>query len=140
MAGGSVGSVRMDLSFKNAAAVIANIYNADRVFIAATKKLVREAGQYNHDLAYFLAAFDTGFMREHLRVLYGAEGYSFEVGWYEEDFVAAGLAFYPIYVEFGTRFMAAQPALYPAYRDTKEWFLPALSNELRAAANRLRAR
>jgi HK97 gp10 family phage protein len=138
MAGGSVATVRMDLSFKNTAGVIANIYQTDRELQKAVRKIVKDAGQYCHDLTYFLAPVDTGFMREHIRVLYGKQGLSFEVGWFEADFVAAGLAFYPIYVEFGTRFMAAQPSLYPAYRDTKEWFLPALHDELVAAAERMR--
>lgn len=138
MAQGSVASVRLSLSFKNAAGVIANIYALDDELQRDVKKLVRDAGQYFHDLTYFLCAVDTGFMREHIRVLYGREGYTFEVGWLESDFVAAGLAFYPIYVEFGTRFMEAQPALYPAYKDTEAWFLRALAEMYRDAINRHR--
>jgi HK97 gp10 family phage protein len=134
VAAGSVASVRLSLSFKNAAAVAANFKHYDEGSHKVIRELVREAGQYCHDLTVFLCPVDTGFMRDHVRVLYGKEGYSFEVGWLEEDFLAAGLAFYPIFVEFGTRFMAAQPSLVPAYQDTKEWFVPALGDALRDLA------
>lgn len=134
MALGSVASVRLSLSFKNAAAVAANFHDYDQKAHKAIRELVREAGQYCHDLTVFLCPVDTGFMSEHVRVIYGREGYTFEVGWLEEDFIAAGLAFYPIFVEFGTRFMHAQPSLYPAYQDTKEWFIPELGDRLRELA------
>lgn len=129
----------LELSFRNTAAVIANIYATDEATQEAVVAMVHEAGQYCKDLAYFYSPVDTGFMREHLRVIYGPRGYSFEVGWAAEDFIAAGLAFYPVFQEFGTRFMAAQPSLTPAYQDTATWFLPALSAEISAAAARRRA-
>lgn len=129
----------LQLSFRNTAAVIANIYATDDALQEAVVAMVHEAGQYCKDLAYFYSPVDTGFMREHLRVIYGPKGYSFEVGWLQEDFLSAGLAFYPVFQEFGTRFMSAQPSLTPAYQDTTVWFLPALSAELNAAVERRRA-
>lgn len=126
----------MDLSFRNTSATIANIFALDADVQIAVVQLVHKAGEFCRELTYFLAPVDTSFMRDNIRVTFGPKGYTFEVGWLEEDFIAAGLAFYPIYQEFGTRFMAAQPSLVPAYNETKEWFLPALSAEIQAAAAR----
>jgi HK97 gp10 family phage protein len=139
MAGGSVGSVKMDLSFKNTAAVIANLYKADVACQEAVVKIVHEAGEFCRELAFFLCPVDTQFMRDHIKVLYGPKGFSFEVGWLEDDFLSMGLAFYPIYQEFGTIYMSPQPCLSPAYQETKPWFLSALGVELAAAFERRQA-
>lgn len=134
-AGGSRG-IQMDLSFKNTAAVVGNFYAFDADVQAALIHLVREAGEFCRELAFYLSPVDTTFMRNHLRVMFGPKGYSFEVGWLEEDFLSVGLAFYPLYQEFGTRYMAAQPSLAPAYHDTVQWFLPELAAAIRRAAQR----
>jgi HK97 gp10 family phage protein len=132
--------VQMDLSFKNTSAVIANLYAFDADVQVAVINLVRRAGEFCRELTFYFSPVDTTFMRNHIRVTFGPKGYSFEVGWLEDDFLSAGLAFYPLYQEFGTRFMHAQPSLTPAYEETREWFLPELTAEIRRAAARRSSR
>lgn len=132
-------SALLDLSFRDTKAAIANIYAADAAVQEAVVRLNREAGEYARELTQFFSPVDTGFMRDHVRVIFGPKGYSFEVGWLEEDFINAGLAFYPIFQEYGTRNMPAQPSLTPAYREVESWYIPAMSEEIRAAIERLRA-
>lgn len=125
--------MKLNLSFRNMGAVVANFRAADAVLQTEVRVAVTDAGEFCRELAYFLSPVDTGFMREHLKTLYSDDGLVFETGWLEEDFLVAGLAFYPIYVEFGTRYMAAQPSLSPAYQDTKVDFKRRISAAVRAS-------
>lgn len=75
-------------------------------------------------------------MRDHIRLRFGELGFSFEVGWEEDDFMAAGLDFYPIYVVFGTQFMAAQDPLFPAHQEAKPRFIGDITAAIRRSAQR----
>lgn len=103
-----------ELGARNISALAANFRRSGLEFQAALKTLTRESARELHALAEQLAAKDTGFMADHLHEYISPNGYAFEVGWAAVDFIDAGFAFYPFFVEFGTRYMAAQPALGPA--------------------------
>lgn len=130
---------RLTLSTRGAAAVAANFYARDRAAQMAIKRVVRRNGVALHERARALCPVDTGFMRSQLRLAFSEQGYVYEVGWDEQDFSAAGLAFYPVYVEFGTRFQAAQPSLFPAREQQDPIFRRELRAELSAAIQRGRA-
>jgi hypothetical protein len=76
------------------------------------------------ETAASLTPFDTGFMLEKLRLERTRGGYNYAVGWRSSDFVGqqnpqTGRAitdFYPVYVVYGTRFMAGRDPLTPALR------------------------
>lgn len=96
-------------------ALVANFYAADPDVQQAAKAAVRSAGDAMYEIAHALCAVDTGFMRSQLTERVTEGGYAVSVGWSEDVFLAAGLSFYPPFVELGTRFMAAQPAIGPAF-------------------------
>jgi HK97 gp10 family phage protein len=134
--GGSTNAVSMDLSFRNVAGVVANLYAKDKAIQAAVRRLTRNAGELCKTLTQQACPVDTWFMHDHVHTTYSRKGMTFETGWREEDFTAAGLAFYPIYVEFGTRFMAPQPSLYPAYKEVQKMYLEDLRDVVQSAIAR----
>jgi HK97 gp10 family phage protein len=107
--------MRMELQVRNEQALVANFYAAERDIVTAMQLAVRNAADLVQQVVQLTCAIDTGFMRDHVRVYVSPGGLAWQVGWDASDFFAAGLAFYPWFVEFGTRYMAAQPSLGPAY-------------------------
>lgn len=105
---------RLELSVRNSTAVVANIYAADRMIKHELADAVKDTAEYVRAQTYRMAAVDTSFMRDHIRIFTTPKSLVYEVGWDVLDFVGEGKAFYPFFVEFGTRNMAAQPALIPA--------------------------
>lgn len=128
--------MRLDLSVRNTQATAANFRAMDATLQEEVVHLVAESGQLTKELTQFFCPVRTGFMRAHVRVWFGERGYSFEVGWDAADFLEAGLAFYPIFVEFGTRFAAAQPSLFPAYFEVQPGFVADLTEAIRRSAAR----
>lgn len=108
--------MRMTLSTRQVKGVVANLFARDAQARKDLRRITTESGFRTFAVAAALCPFDTGFMQEHLRLRYSEGGFAFEVGWDEADFLAAGLPFYPIYQEFGTVKMAAQPSLFPAWQ------------------------
>lgn len=131
--------MRMTLSTRNLKGVVANLFAADRRAQRAITQLVRRYGVATHDLARALCPVDTGFMRSQLRLRMTEQGYGYEVGWDASDFDAAGLPFYPLFVEFGTSRMAARPSLFPAEQAIRPQFTAALRRAVREAVERRRA-
>lgn len=126
----------MGLSFRNQQALVANLQGADRILATEIRVIVRNAGELCREFTQALVPIDTSFMHDHVKTLYSDDGRVFETGWDEADFAAAGLAFYPIYVEFGTSKMQAQPSLYPAYQEVKPIFLADIQDAIRASIER----
>jgi HK97 gp10 family phage protein len=91
-------------------------------------------------IADVLCARRTGFMASQLTVRLTEGGYGVAVGWYAEDFLSAGLSFYPPYVELGTSRMSAQPAIGPAFDVVAPQFELELAELVTAAIARQIAR
>lgn len=127
---------KMQLSVRNAKAVIGNIFAADKRVQASIKRTVRDAGFAEYSLAYALCAVDTGFMQENLTLEFLPSELGYELGWQASDFIGAGRPFYPPYVEFGTVKMAAQPALFPARDAIRPEFDRKLRQNIRTAIRR----
>ena len=83
------------------------------VNMEAVKKKVRQHGGQLQEKAMRNAPVDTGFLKQHINLDIGDSGMSAEVD---------PTADYAPYVEYGTRFMEAQPYLKPAFDDQKEKF------------------
>lgn len=129
-------AIHFELGVREAAGLVANFHAADKRVQWAVRDLVRETALEVQELTRFLCPVRTGFMRDHVRHWISDKGFAFEVGWDAQDFFDAGLAFYPYFVEYGTRKMAAQPSLTPAYEHAQEHFWQDLGRVLRDALER----
>jgi hypothetical protein len=107
--------VHLELGIRSEQAIALNFYAAERDILDAAKLAAERGGELLRTVVQSICAVDTGYMRDHVRLWLSASGLVFEVGWDATDFLGAGLAFYPFFVEYGTRYMAAQPALGPAW-------------------------
>lgn len=124
------------LTTKNSAAIAARFYAADRAVQRGARKIVRAHGEAVHGLTrenmLAMRIFRTGRMYDRLRLTIPSDGLTFEVGWKERDFPAN--RFYPIFVVFGTRFMAARDPLFPARDKDRPYFRRDLAALLSDAA------
>lgn len=109
-----IGGVRLDLAVR-ADSTFVLLRKVDEIARAEARASVRRAGEEFRRIVQATVAYDTGFMHDHVRVEYTPGGYAFEGGWNANDFDAAGLPFYPPFVEFGTSRHMAQPSIEPAY-------------------------
>jgi HK97 gp10 family phage protein len=110
---------------------------------AAILAVVGESASRMHQRTHDLCPKDTFYMSEHIRTDFSKGGFVFETGWDAKDFLGHKnpvtkqiiRAFYPFYVEFGTRTMSAQPSLSIAYREEAPKYKAALERALRRALN-----
>lgn len=129
-------SIKLSMGFRDTRGIVANIRSKDARAQKEIRVAVKNAGEFFHALAYFLAPVDTSFMRDHLTTVFSDDGLVFEGGFKASDFAAAGLAFYPPFVEDGTTRQRAQPFLRPAFDETVQEF----GRDLGAALRRSIAR
>ena len=79
------------------------------------------------------------YMSEHVRTDFSDKGFVFETGWDARDFEGTTdengrpRSFYPVFVELGTRKMAAQPSLSIAFAEEEPRYKAALDDALRRA-------
>jgi HK97 gp10 family phage protein len=128
---------RWTMSTRNFEAVKSNLRQYDQRARAAARRVVAESMDRTFITAQALCPRATGYMADNMRADLSPDGLAYQVGFREGDFVgqtnpATGqviTAFYPLYQEFGTSKMAAQPCIFPA-RDQER---PRFRRELRAA-------
>ena len=83
---------------------------------------------------------DTNYMADHTRIEMREEGLAYLIGWRRGDFVgqtnpATGqeiTAFYPVFVTYGTRYMAGRDALTPALQAERPILRRAIARALSA--------
>lgn len=131
--------MQMELSVRGSQALVANFYATEVDIVEAMRESAQRAAELLVQVVQQICAVDTGFMRDHVRTWFSPTGLVFEGGWDAADFFGAGLAFYPWFVEFGTRHMAAQPALLPAWDYVVPIFLAELAALTAIAVERRRA-
>lgn len=125
--------MRLELKTRNLRATIANIYAADASVQRRIRAAVQWAGEENLRVLRATVPIDSGFMHDTAKTEYSDGGLAYETGWDAQDFPDE---FYPPFVELGTRFMAARPSLYPAFREVEPKFQARLREEIRAAIRR----
>lgn len=130
-----IGGVRLDLAVRVDSTAIF-LRGIDDIAKADARAAVQRAGTKFKEVVQATVAYDTGFMHDHVRVEYTPQGYAFEGGWNQDDFDAAGLAFYPPFVELGTSRMQARPSIEPAYREVAARLDADLAATLRASLER----
>lgn len=135
-------AMRMTLSTRNLEGQVARFNAVVPRAVAAARKVVRETGEAAFADVWQDVPVDTGYMRDTLRLLFASDGLAYELGWQEVDYLPYGLAFYPVYVIFGTQYMAGRDVLFPNHRAAKAEFRPklhdALGNAVRAGNRRRR--
>lgn len=129
-------ATRMTVSTGNIRGLVANLFAADARAQKAIRRTVRTYGEKQFRLTRELAPVDTGFLRAHIRLRVSEDGLAYEVGLRDKDFTDAGLVNYGIFQEFGTRFMKAQPFIFPARDTIAPEFKSALGANVRAAIKR----
>jgi len=126
----------MTVSTGNLRGLVANLFAADARAQKAIRGTVATYGEKQFRLTRELAPVDTGFLRSTIRLRVSDDGLAYEVGVREKDYRDAGLAFYALYQEFGTRFMRAQPFIFPARDTIAPEFRRALGANVRSAIRR----
>jgi hypothetical protein len=117
-------AIRLSFGFRDVTGLIANIHRADARVQREVRRDVKNNADFAHDLAYFLAPVKSSYMRDHLTTRISDDGLVFELGYRDEDFVGKEgydgkiiKTNYGPLVEDGTRFMAAQPHVRPAFEE-----------------------
>ena len=136
-------AIRLSFGFRDVRGLVANFHRADVRTQREIRRAVKDAGDFFVDLARFLAPVRTEWMRDHLRASYSEDGLVFEGGYRIEDFVGRTgydgkpiTTFYPPLVEDGTRKMAAQPHVRPAFEEAVDGLGRDISASLRRALTR----
>lgn len=127
-------AVRFTLSTRQRGALAANFAARSARVQRNVRALVKDTGEAMHARAVALCPVDTGFMQAHLGLRFSPDALVFEVGWQASDFTSAGLAFYPLFQEFGFRHYITgkfiqNPCLFPA----RDAIVPGFKSALRAA-------
>lgn len=119
---------RLTMSTRNTAAVVANLRQYGERAKARAHEVVQESADRVFATAQELCPVDTGYMKSQMREEFTPKGFGYQVGFHASDFPGA---FYPLYQEFGTRFMRAQPCIFPAAELEKPRFRRELADALR---------
>jgi HK97 gp10 family phage protein len=105
----------MRLEVKGLTGLIANVRATQpRVQREILNEVRRYATNTKVD-AQLRARVKTGKMRDGIRDTYSEQGRVARVGWEAGEFTTAGQAFYPVFHEFGTSRMSAEPMIRPAH-------------------------
>ncbi len=128
--------MRMTLSTRNASGVIANLFAKDAKAQQAVRTVVKASGFRVQARAKQLAPVRTGFLKKNIRLRFTEDRLVYQVGWDEAAYTGAGFAFYPLYTEFGTRFMSPRPCLFPAKAEEVPVFRRELNRAVRDAMRR----
>jgi HK97 gp10 family phage protein len=123
---------RMTLSTRNLEAVKANLRQYEVRARERAKVVASDSMERVYQTQQALCPVDKGFMKDAVRKELTPAGFGYQVGWQESDFAAAGLPFYALHQEFGTRFQSAQPSLFPAIEAERPRFRAELVLALRA--------
>jgi hypothetical protein len=136
-------SISLTFGFRDVRGLVANFHQADVRAQREIRRAVKDAGDFFLDLGYFLAPVDSSWMRDHLKKFTGNDGLIFEGGYRIEDFIGQTndhgkkiTEFYPPMVEDGTRKMAAQPHVRPAFEEAVDYLDKDISRSLRRAIAR----
>lgn len=141
-------ALRMTVGTRNRRALSARFRSTDARLQKEGRQLVVKYGEKQFKLTRELCPVGSrtyklgehehkpGDLRRRIRLRYSDDGLSYEVGWREEDFIEVGEDPYFIFTEFGTRFMKAQPCVFPARDRTAPQFKREWRQKQRAAFRR----
>lgn len=128
--------MRVKLEVTGVSGLARNFVALDAEVRRETPKAVKRYGTNVRVSAQARARVDTGKMRDGIRDTYSEQGLVATVGWDYAGFVADGDAFYPVFHEYGTSKMPAQPMIGPAHLE----HAPQLTRDVGALLSRAIAR
>lgn len=102
----------ISIEVRGASGIVANIHAANRRVGTNVRRRMREVGEEQLQATKDAAPKRTGFMADHTRLDFSPEGLAYTIGYQENDFSAAGLPPYYVYVILGTSRQAANPFLF----------------------------
>lgn len=130
---------RLTLSTQATDALHARLRRFPAAALAEVRDVLEQTAEYEYQLVFNDCPVDTGFMRDHIIVVFDADGLRYELGWTATDFgIEAGLPFYPPFVIFGTRFMEGRDFLFPNHLLARRRFQGKLRAALRRAGQQSR--
>lgn len=94
------------LKVRGVSGMVANLHAAEKQAVEAVKASVRRMGEEQRSRTEQECPKRTGFMASKTRLDFSPEGLTYNVGYEAADFEGGGMAFYPQFVIFGTRYMA----------------------------------
>lgn len=130
--------MRVNFTVTGLSGLARNLYAIDAEVRRDIPKAVRKYGTNVRDGAKARSRVDTGKQRDKIQDTYSEQGLVAHVGWDYADFVADGDAFYPIFNEFGTSRMPAQPMIGPAHAEHAPQLTRDVGNVIRGAIERRR--
>ena len=117
----------MTLSTPSGRGPVITLRRYGQAAIVRAKAVVRDSAERTYRTAQDLCPVDTGFMKAAMRKDVAENGLSYQVGFDEDDFPGE---FYPLFQEFGTTKMPAQPCITPAAIAERPRFRRALAEAL----------
>ncbi|MEO7102876.1 MAG: HK97-gp10 family putative phage morphogenesis protein [Gemmatimonadaceae bacterium] len=129
----------VDVTVQNVDGLIANIVAKNKTALKLILAAVGNSAARLQQRTIDLCPKDTFYMSEHVRADFSENGYTYEVGWDAKDFLGTidekgrPRAFYPYFVELGTRHMAAQPSLGIAFAEEQPRYKAELANAMARA-------
>lgn len=127
---------RLTFAFRNKSAIRLILGRKDQELKAGVRQEVKKSGVRLLSMSKATSPVDTGFMRDHIRLTFTPAGFGYDVGWKQSDFRAAGLAWYPPFVIYGTRRMPARPFIEIAWNRERPTFTEAVKAVIRRVMGR----
>jgi len=128
--------IELKLEVRNVSAVVANLYSYDDIAQGGFRRAVKQAGQFNRDLARSNVAVRTGRTRNAIKTTYSEGGLSWRTFVDPAPFEADSEPYYPPFLEFGTEHMEADPFFFSAFIETEAILKANVADEMRKALNR----
>lgn len=129
---------RFELGVQGVEGLAANFHKADAILQQEMSEAIERGAERIFVAAYAYTPVRTRFMQNHLRA--ELTELTWSIGWDASDFYEAGLAFYPEFVELGTRFMEGQFPLTRAYDENEQALIDDVSAALARSAERMNQR
>ena len=141
MSSAVIGEFNMSVTVVNLDGLTARLERGGKAARQAILDAVGESAARLEQRTIDLCPKASGYMSEHVRTDFSNAGFIFETGWDQSDFLGTTdeqghpRSFYPFFVEFGTKHMAAQPSLSIAYAEEQPRYMAALDKALADALN-----
>jgi hypothetical protein len=127
--------IRAKVTVTGLSAMAANFHRLDEKAKEKVLAAQAETGEEHRRRMADEAPKDTGFMAAHTEVRFSDGGYRYEVGYWAEPFLDAGLPFYVPYPLFGTSRMQANPWMFRATEPMREIARRRVGDALNDAVN-----
>lgn len=123
--------VELELRVENVSGIIANIYRGRDGALAGIRDAVHHWGDQVRFRARQRVRIRSGRTHDAITTEYGDAGLSFTTFVDPEPFEQAGLSYYPLWLEIGTRTMPASPYFFPSFREVEPLLIADIGARIR---------